>query len=260
MNTQQAWADALLDPAKDCPVNLTSWNGSSPAQRFAVYRNNVTASLIDALADTFPATQALVGETFFRAMAREFIRSQPPGSPLLASYGQAFPDFMTTFFPAARLPYLADVGRLEFAYVEAFHAADATAVSTSDVARMVADSEQLPGLKLYLHPALHVVRSAYAIVSLWAMHHAHSPRENLDWRMPENAWIVRNALRVYVLRMQTEDCAFVEALGSGLPLGHAVAAAQAVNADFDLAACLSILLREQLITGFVLAPGEHHAP
>lgn len=75
----QAWPDdfaaALLDPARPAPAGLTSWNGSDPAQRFAVYRNNVTVSLIDALADTFPVVQALVGVDFFRTMAREFVRA-----------------------------------------------------------------------------------------------------------------------------------------------------------------------------------------
>lgn len=53
MSHQQAIAAALLDPAQPCPPGLTTWNGSDPAHRFAVYRNNVIVSLVDALADTF---------------------------------------------------------------------------------------------------------------------------------------------------------------------------------------------------------------
>lgn len=53
MSHQQAIAAALLDPAHPCPPGLTAWNGSDPAHRFAVYRNNVIVSLVDALADTF---------------------------------------------------------------------------------------------------------------------------------------------------------------------------------------------------------------
>lgn len=87
MSVQSALAAALLDPDAPCPVGLTAWNGSDPARRFAVYRNNVVVSLIDALAATFPVTLELVGEEFFRAMAGVFVRAVPPTSALLAEYG-----------------------------------------------------------------------------------------------------------------------------------------------------------------------------
>ena len=91
MNTQAKFAAALLDPACPCPSGLKTWTGGDPARRFQVYRNNVVASLIDALADTFPVTLELVGDTFFRAMAGVFVRGCPPRSPILAFYGDDFP-------------------------------------------------------------------------------------------------------------------------------------------------------------------------
>src|SRR3990167_7733275 len=101
MNSQTAFANALLDPELPSPGGLSTWNGSDPATRFAVYRNNVTVSLIDALADTFPVVQALVGEEFFRAMARVSVRATPPRSRLMAFYGHDFADFVSAFPPVA---------------------------------------------------------------------------------------------------------------------------------------------------------------
>lgn len=51
MNSQSAFALPLLNSGLPCPGGLKSWNNSDPATRYAVYRNNVTVSLIDALAD-----------------------------------------------------------------------------------------------------------------------------------------------------------------------------------------------------------------
>jgi hypothetical protein len=113
MSHLQAFADSLLAMPPACPPGLTAWNRSDPARRFAVYRNNVMVSLIDALADSFPVTQALVGEEFFRAMAGVFARAHPPRSPVMAHYGDGFAGFIEDFQPAASLPYLADVARLE---------------------------------------------------------------------------------------------------------------------------------------------------
>ena len=124
-----AFAKALLDQDAGVPDALKGRDGSGPARRFAVYRNNVYASLIDALAGRFPATVKLVGDEFFRAMAREYVEKTPPRSAVLLRYGGDFPDFIGAFPPAAAVPYLADVARLEWVWHEAYHAADAEPLS-----------------------------------------------------------------------------------------------------------------------------------
>src|SRR5512135_568575 len=89
-----AFAPALLDPACDVPSIVTGPGGRAAAKRFNVYRNNVTVSLIDALAAIYPAVQRITGVDFFRAMARFHIRQTPPASPLLFDYGREFPAFI----------------------------------------------------------------------------------------------------------------------------------------------------------------------
>ena len=57
-----AFAAALHDPGAPIPEGLTAPQGAPLGERFAVYRNNVHASLVDVLADRFPVVQALVGQ------------------------------------------------------------------------------------------------------------------------------------------------------------------------------------------------------
>ena len=83
MSDHRVFADRLFSTQPACPPGLTTWNQSDPGRRFAVYRNNVMVSLIDALADTFPVVQQLVGEVFFRAMAGVFARQSPPRSSMV---------------------------------------------------------------------------------------------------------------------------------------------------------------------------------
>ncbi|MDZ4255109.1 MAG: DNA-binding domain-containing protein, partial [Sulfuritalea sp.] len=159
MNSQGAFAEALLAAEPVCPPGLTTWNGSAPEKRFAVYRNNVIVSLIDALADSFPVTQELVGEAFFRAMARQFVRENPPRSPVLALYGDGFAEFIAAFPAAAELAYLADVARLELLRVQAWHAADAEPLAAQHMGRLLGDAEALPQIRFALHPSLRILRS-----------------------------------------------------------------------------------------------------
>jgi len=69
-------------------------------KRYNVYRNNVTVSLINALAATYPAVQRITGVEFFRVMARFHVRATPPTSPLLFEYGRDFPAFIRIFAKA----------------------------------------------------------------------------------------------------------------------------------------------------------------
>ncbi|MCP2936872.1 DNA-binding domain-containing protein, partial [Salmonella enterica subsp. enterica serovar Typhimurium] len=73
----------------------------------------------------------IVGAEFFRAMARVYVRVQPPRSPIMLDYGAGLPDFIRSFEPAAVLPYLEDVARIERAWTEAYHAPEASPIDPS---------------------------------------------------------------------------------------------------------------------------------
>src|SRR4051812_40516028 len=132
--SESAFVRALVDPASPAPAGLTTSRGTADARRFAVYRNNVVAGLGKALESRFPVALRLVGEEFFRGMARAFIADHRPRSPLLAEYGDELPAFIEAFDAAASVPYLADIARLEIAWGRAYHAADATPVAVASFA------------------------------------------------------------------------------------------------------------------------------
>jgi hypothetical protein len=72
-----AFASALIDPDREIPSVVAGPNGKAAVKRYNVYRNNVTVSLIEALAAIYSAVQRITGVDFFRAMARFHIRATP---------------------------------------------------------------------------------------------------------------------------------------------------------------------------------------
>ena len=253
---QTRFAAALLDPAAPIPAGLTAWNGSDPARRFAIYRNNVIVSLIDALADAFPVTLELVGEQFFRAMAGIFVRAAPPISVVLTEYGADFPAFIEQFEPAASVPYLADMARLERLRIRAFHAADAEALALDKIAQVLADPKWLPALRLISHPSLGVLRSRYAVVSLWAAHQGIGDLARINPALPESALVIRAGMDVPIIALPPGGAVLIASLTDGLPLGEAAAlAATSAGPDFDLAVNLALLLRNGAFSSFSL-PAE----
>jgi len=256
---QSDFADALLDPGQPLPRGLTSHTAAIPARRFAVYRNNVVTSLVQALRTRFPAVDRLVGAEFFAGMARVFVSEHPPRSPLLMTYGDDFPDFIEGFAPAAELPYLADVARLEAARTRAYHAADEIPV---DLARLQSLSPAaLPGLRVTLHPSANIVRSTHPIVTIWAMNSGEVALAPIaDWHA-EDALVLRPEMDVEVRKLPPGGAAFIGALARDAPLAAAAEAGIAENSEFDLAANLAGLIGSGLVTAIHLAePDQEHTP
>ncbi len=244
------FATALLDAEHHCPARLVAWNGSDPVKRFAVYRNNVVSSLIDALADTFPVTCKLAGDEFFRAMARVFVAAVLPRPPILAEYGDEFPDFIGDFAPAQSVPYLADVARLEMLYLTAYHAADATPLDEADFRHALANSDDLPALRLRLHPSAGVLRSAYAACSLWAAHQEKHDLATVDPYRAEEALVVRPLWDVLVVPLRPGAGRFIELLADGRPFGESALAASREQSGFDLATTLADIIRAGAAVAF----------
>lgn len=257
MSGQASFSAALLDPDLACPPGLQTWNGSDPARRFAVYRNNVVVSLIDALADSFPVTQELVGEAFFRAMAKSFALANPPRSPVMATYGDGFPDFVAGFPQAAGLPYLGDVARLEWLRIEAYYAADRIPLDPARIGERLADSSALPGLRCALQPSLRLLASPHAVVSLWAAHQGVGDLAEIDPLTSETALVLRVDLDVEVIAIPAAAGHFVAALDAGKRLAEAMAAALAVDAAFDPVLILALLLRKGTLVA-LQAEGDCH--
>lgn len=244
MSTQSAFSAALLDVRLPCPAGLCSSNGADPASRFAVYRNNVQSSLINALADGYPVVAQLVGEEFFRAMAATFVQQQPPQSPLMSRYGEAFADFIDTFEPASSVPYLADVARLEHLRTQAYHAADAQPVRQEQITAALAAPQALSELRFKLHPSLHLLDSTYAVVAIWAAHQQEPSLEGIEIHQAQHALILRNGLEVEVYAIDHGASVFIRHLINGQPL---LAAAEN-SPEFDLSQTLALLIARNVIT------------
>lgn len=255
MIDQAVFARALLDPEQPPPADLAAWNGSDPTVRLAVYRNNVMASLLGVLADTFPVTRELVGEAFFHAMGQCFVRARPPQSPIMAEYGAGFADFIATFAPAQTLPYLPDVARLEWLRLVALHAADAEPLAAERIAALLAEQPDLGTWHLRLHPSFAVLRSNCAAVSIWAAHQGAGDLAAIDPDQGESAWIVRPGLEVMVIPIDTAGGAFAAALLEGLPLAAAIAAVHEAGLNLDLPATLATLIRARALIALE-PPGE----
>lgn len=246
---QAAFANAILDPGMAVPSGLTGPDGRPGARRFAVYRNNVVAGLIETLKAAFPVTCRLVGDEFFAAMARVYVAGEPPRSPIMLDYGAGFSEFIEQFEPAAALPYLRDIARLERSWVEAYHAAEAIPLPPSALARV--PPVELPSMRLLLHPSVRIVRSIFPIVAIWQINvDACGTREVNLADGGEDALVTRPDAEVEVRALPVGAAAFIDALLAGSPIVDAMKRGLSVGPCFDLACALTGLFEARAIIGF----------
>src|SRR5262249_285830 len=187
-----AFAGALLDPDLATPTVVAGPKSRAAVKRYNVYRNNVTVSLINALAAAFPATLQITGVDFFRAMARFYVRATPPNSPLLFEYGRDFPDFIERYEYAQSVPWLKDVARIERAWLDAYHAADVQPLIPRDLAAI--PSERLVNTILKPHPATRVIRSRFSAVTIFIASRSDGPDSRTEAVEPEDALVTRSSL------------------------------------------------------------------
>lgn len=245
---QSAFAAALLDPAMPQPGGLAAPLGAVTEQRFGIYRNNVAVGLIEALRSAYPVVNRLVGDAFFSVAALAHARETPPSSPVLLSYGAEFAHFIAGFEPAQSLPYLADVARLEWMWLESYHSGEAEPLSIQDL--QVISVGQWPELALALHPAVRTLCLDHSVLSIWINHqHDDEPATIEMDDQPEFLLMTRPQETVFVRAVSPGVIAFVTAIGAGATLAEAMVAAMAQDCDFVIGDAIALLFEAGAFAG-----------
>ncbi|HUJ01110.1 MAG TPA: DNA-binding domain-containing protein, partial [Usitatibacter sp.] len=148
---QRAFARAVEEGGDALALRIRG-AGSTPAARIAFYRASVRSQRHGALAATYAVVRRLVGDDFFREMARRYAAAHPSRSGDLRLFGDRFGDFLEQDRDARALACLGDVARLEWARHESFHAAEAPGL---DAAALAAVAPERQGeVRLLLHPSV----------------------------------------------------------------------------------------------------------
>lgn len=206
-------------PGPDVPAamcDLLGRDASYAEKRFNIYKNNFYSRLVDALRDTFPAVVRLVGDEFFRFAAQEYAARTPPRVATLLTYGEAFAEFLASFPPASGIPYLADVAKLEFLYLEAYHAPDPE-WRNQDLIASGAD-----GIRPVLHPSARFLTSPFQASRIWELNRSDAPFDNVILpELREYLLVIRPGREVEVRRLRFGAYAALLAFANGASVAEA---------------------------------------
>lgn len=236
---QDGFAQALIDPVNAGDADIAALV-AQPA--FAVYRNTVMKGCIDALQANHPAVTRLVGEEWFRAAAAIYVREALPRLPMLLEYGADFADFLSRFEPAAELPYLPGVARLDRCWTEAHVAADEPVLAAGDLDALA--SGNYFRTRLQPHAATRWMWFDEApVYTIWSRNRADETFDgDIDWR-GEGALLTRPYDAVQWTALGRAGCAFMDACAAGDSIADATQATLDLDPHADLAALISTLLQ-----------------
>ncbi len=236
--------------------------GVAALERLSIYRNTCRSTLVNALRLSFPAIRQLVGEEFFDGTAQCFIDEAVSGMPRSAwlyEYGGEFAAFLESFRPAAELPYLNDVARLEWAVNGALHAPDAARL---DIARLALLIDGRADAWLVPHPSIALLSLRYPADAIWraVLEDDDAALAAVDLASgPVRLLIERAETGVQVQRLAESDWRLTERLCAGQPL-HAALEANPDEASRDEASPdeAAVLLAAHLSAGRFVDVLLHH--
>jgi hypothetical protein len=249
LEVQRAMRASLVDRDDGAAAAMLAEN--VPADRLNIYRNTFVTGVTKALRLAFPAVHRLVGADFFEGAAGLFIAQHPPRAAWLDEYGADFPEFLRDFQPAASLPYLAGVARLEWAVNRAIHAEDVEPLALARLADLTPDEQTR--VSFVPHPSIALVCADHPADVIWRAvldgDDAALAAVDLD-EGPVRLMVERRATGVEVSRLDDAAWRFAAALCDGRPLAAVIAGAADTRAY--------VLLAEHLAAGrfidFRLAP------
>ena len=118
----------------------------SPSEQIDIYREQFFLRHRDALREDFLAVEHAIGEAAFDALCVRYLAAHPPSSFTLRDLGHALATFLSDD------PFLRDIARVEWAFVEAFDAADAPPLDPATIVN--ATEAEWPGARIALHPSV----------------------------------------------------------------------------------------------------------
>ena len=221
LSMQSAFADAIARPATGA---------------LAVYRNTVIRGAVEALRANFPVVEQILGDEMFQSVAVDFAATCPPSSPVLATYGQEFADWIGHQGWATDLPYLADVARVERLRVESLFAADAEPLAEIH-------HSAFANLEVRLHPAARFAWLSTPGMSIWLAHQQPIARAiEPDWKAEGALFVRPDPYVMHAPRIGRAAHRLLCGIQLGETLPVSIAAAERLYPDEDAKAVLASLV------------------
>jgi hypothetical protein len=144
----------VADPAATSRASaIASGNARlSPVEQVDIYREQFFLRHVDSLREDFRSIEHRIGDEAFEELVRAYLDAHPPSSFTLRDLGAEMAAFLATRSPWSDDRLLVDLARVEWAFVDAFDAADAPPFDPTSLAGV--PEEAWPDARISLDPSV----------------------------------------------------------------------------------------------------------
>jgi len=255
---QAAFKRHLFTGDGDIVEHIVSMENANNEQRMNTYTNAYYGRLVETLAGDYPAVQALLGEETFTALCHDYIRAHPSTHYSLRWFGRHLPAFLADAPDTRNRPFLAELASLEWTFVNAFDAADASVLDESAVSTIA--PEDWPAIIIKFHLSVHLIDYHWNILDLW-----RTVRDEEDIPQPQalpgvsTCLIWRQDLTTRYRILETDEAGAIKAAMQGASFAGlceivtcALPAAEDENGQLEIALRSAGLLKTWLAEGMIV--------
>lgn len=249
------------------PQRLTTDNGTFAAlvavpehsdalTRLRVYAGGYPARLQEALAETFPAVEHVVGAGAFAALTHRYAAAVPLHSYSLSDAGAHLPEFLRHDELTATLPFLPDLALLEWRVTRSFHATEEAPFDPASLAQWSLEDWERTVLRFQLWVGL--VQSEWPVREIWESRETPIEEIDIDLRgRPDRVLVRREGFAVICKSVGALEAHALRLLLDGATLGAAIAALADRGADAaSVSGWLAGWVSLRMIAGCTRCPSE----
>ena len=210
----------------------------SPFERLEIYNRQYWFRVLSALAEDFPAVQAVVGARKFEELSVAYLAEHPSRSFTLRNLGSRLVDWLEAHpqYAGRRHALAVDVAKIEWAFVESFDNPEFEPLTLEQIATLDADS------RLALQPHVRPMALNYAADEVTLALHNREKRQTSEAGVKHEdgadapvelpslrrraVWVAAHRVDfcVYYRRLDREEYRTLVAVRAGLSLGAALEA------------------------------------
>lgn len=255
---QGAFQSTILGGPESIRPELARTDEEDFDARLAAYTRGYRGRLVEALAVSYPALRAFLGDEAFERSMLDYIESTPSAHYSIRYYGAAVAQHLHARFEQEAGPVVGrvvgDIARWEWMLAEVFDAADDAPI---DVSALAAISPALwSGVSFTFRSSLRRLSTGSNAVAWWRAASDEAPAPAGPEALPDTPWVLwRNDLRTLYRSLAADEATVLDLALGGAPFGtlcESLAAEVGVEqAPMRAATLLKAWFSEGLVAGVV---------
>ena len=219
-NMQQKFWSGLTSEDNSVHACINSNLMFDKNERMDVYRTNARSLYVSVISDDYPVCKKILGDDYFKLIAKKYYQSHPSLSFDLNEYGNDFAGYLETLLiersELKDYSYLADLAILENAVKKAHYAKDEAVFS---LAGYELDENSIFSLRADVA----IQQSSYPVHTLWHMHQGTCESPVIENDKDEyHLCVFRDNYNVNVCELEAHVFSLLKCIKSNYTLGEII--------------------------------------